>query len=94
VRLEVRHDVDEDLAELQTSVRLLALAQKSVELAELKLGRDRQVQAGLATLADLVRFQRDLDNALIGLQRCHARCARPLAAVQSQGALHGRWAWT
>jgi outer membrane protein TolC len=89
-RLEVRFGVDDDLAELQSSIRLLALAQKSVELAELKLGAETdKYRLGLATLADLVRFQRDLDNALIGLQRLHraVRTGRS-RLLQSQGTLH------
>lgn len=89
-RLDVRFEVDDDLAELQSSVQLLALAQKSVELAELKLQAETdKYKLGLSTLADLVRFQRDLDNALIGLQRLH-RAVRTSRSrlLQSQGTLH------
>ncbi|MGC4118326.1 MAG: TolC family protein [Myxococcales bacterium] len=89
-QVEVRFDVDDNLSELQSSVRLLGLSQKSVELAELKLQAETdKYKLGLATLADLVRFQRDLDNALIGLQRLHraVRTGRS-RLLQSQGTLH------
>ncbi|MBI5545718.1 MAG: TolC family protein [Deltaproteobacteria bacterium] len=89
-RQRSRFEIDQRLCELDASVRLLTLAQRSVELAELKLGAETEkYKSGLATLADLVRFQRDLDNALIGLQRLHraVRVGRS-RLLASQGTLH------
>jgi len=90
MRLSVRFEIDNGLADLEVNVRLLGLAQKSVELAELKLSTElEKYKTGVSTLVDVVRFQRDLDNALIGLQRVNRAVrvgrARLLAA---QGTLH------
>jgi outer membrane protein TolC len=66
----VRFDVDNGLADLDTNLQLLALADKQVELAELKLSNESdKYKNGVSTLADVVRFQRDLDSALIASQR-------------------------
>jgi outer membrane protein TolC len=49
---------------------VLENAQKLVELAENKLETERdKYKSGLSTLIDVVRFQRDLDGALISVQR-------------------------
>lgn len=84
-----RTEVENGLADLSANLRLLALASKSVELAELKLtAQVEKYKSGISTLADVVRFQRDLDNALIGLQRT-ARAVRVAHArlLASQGVL-------
>lgn len=66
----VRFEVESAIADLTTNQGLLALAQKQVELAELKLqAQDAKYKSGLSTLADVVRFQRELDNATGAFQR-------------------------
>lgn len=66
----VRFEVENAITELTTSEGLLALAQKQVELADLKLkAQDAKYKSGLSTLADVVRFQRDVDNATAAFQR-------------------------
>ncbi len=87
--LKVRFEIDNGLTDLEANVKLLALGQKQVEVAELKLGAETEkYKNGISTLADVVRFQRDLDNALIGFKRgirtLHVAHAKLLA---SQGTL-------
>jgi outer membrane protein TolC len=87
---QLRFEVFNVLGELDTHLTLLTMAEKQVELAELKLGAETdKYQSGIGTLADVVRFQRDLDNALIRVQRVirtlNVGRARLLA---SQGVLH------
>jgi outer membrane protein TolC len=57
-------------AQLVRRRQILEKAQKLVELARNKLETEREkYKSGLATLIDVVRFQRDLDGALITEQR-------------------------
>lgn len=66
----VRFEVENAITELTTSQGLLELARKQVELADLKLkAQDAKYKSGLSTLADVVRFQRDVDNAVGAYQR-------------------------
>jgi outer membrane protein TolC len=66
----VRFEVENAITELTTNQGLLDLAQKQVELADLKLkAQDAKYKSGLSTLADVVRFQRDVDNAVGAYQR-------------------------
>lgn len=86
----VRQLVDEQLAELSTSLSLVALARRRVELAELKLAVETEkYKNGVSTLVDVVRFQRDLDEVLIAFRRqiraVHVGHARLLA---TRGTLH------
>ena len=68
--VKVRFEIDNALSDLDSNLKLLAFAQKQVELAELKLAAETdKYKNGISTLADVVRFQRDLDNALIAFQR-------------------------
>lgn len=87
---QVRFEVVNGLTDLGTNLRLHALAEKQVQLAELKLAAENEkYKSGISTLADVVRFQRELDDALIRLQRVtrsvHVGRIRLLAA---QGTLH------
>jgi outer membrane protein len=67
---KVQFEIENALAELELNLRLLSFATKRVELAELKLGaQNDKYKNGISTLADVVRFQRDLDDALIASQR-------------------------
>jgi len=86
----VRFSVDNQLTELEASLHLLALVQRQVELAELKLGVETEkYKNGVSTLVDVVRFQRDLDDVLIAFQHLirtiRVGRARLLA---SEGILH------
>lgn len=66
----VQFELENNITDLELNVRLLSLATKRVELAELKLGaQNDKYKNGISTLADVVRFQRDLDEALIASQR-------------------------
>jgi outer membrane protein TolC len=68
--LKVSFEIDNGLSDLDSNLKLLSFAQKQVELAELKLAAETdKYKNGISTLADVVRFQRDLDNALIAFQR-------------------------
>jgi len=58
------------LTTLETTVERLALAKRRVELGEKKLDAEgEKYKAGNSTLADVVRFQRELDQSLIGVQQ-------------------------
>jgi outer membrane protein TolC len=59
-------------AALKTAARVqrLGLASRLVELGQKKLDNERdKYKSGLSTLADVVRFQRDLDSALSNANR-------------------------
>jgi outer membrane protein len=89
---QVTFEILNGVSDLQNQLELLALTEKQVELAELKLGAETEkYQGGLSTLADVVRFQRDLDNALIRLQRV-TRGVRvgQVRLLAAQGDLHQR----
>ncbi len=90
-QLRVQFEIENAMTELELNLRLLSLATKRVELAGLKLdAQNDKYKNGISTLADVVRFQRDLDDALIASQRViravHAGQARLLT---SQGTLAG-----
>ena len=70
LQAKVRFELENALTELELNLRLLSLATKRIELAELKLGaQNDKYKNGISTLADVVRFQRELDDALIASQR-------------------------
>jgi OMF family outer membrane factor len=70
VRQQVRFDVENARAQLATELAVWASAKRQRELAEKKLAAQlEKYQGGLSTLQDVVRFQRDLDDASIGVQR-------------------------
>ena len=63
--------------------RAYALATRQVELAELKLkAQVDKYKSGLSTLADVVRFQRDLDARSSAAQRVAQRPRRPGPAAR------------
>jgi len=69
-RQSVGFQVRNLLTTLETTVERLALAKRRVELGEKKLEAEgEKYKAGDSTLADVVRFQRELDQSLIGVQR-------------------------
>ncbi len=66
----LRFEVQNALSELTTDLALAQSAQRQVGLAELKLqAENEKYRSGLSTLSDVVRFQRDLDGALIAARR-------------------------
>ncbi|MCU0662832.1 MAG: TolC family protein [Myxococcota bacterium] len=87
---EVRYSIDNQLTDFAANLHLVTLVQRQVELAELKLGVETEkYKNGVSTLVDVVRFQRDLDNALSAFQHLiktvYVAHARLLA---SEGVLH------
>lgn len=86
----VRFEVENARAQLATDVSLWESAKRQQVLAEKKLAAQlEKYQGGLSTLQDVVRFQRELDDAMIGVQRVARNVrtgrVRLLAAV---GTLH------
>lgn len=86
----VRHEVLNAEAELKTNLELLTLTEKQLELAELKLAAETEkYRGGISTLADVVRFQRELDNASLRLRRVFRSVYVVRARLLvSQGTLH------
>lgn len=89
----VRFELSDQLTFLQTQLSVLSLAEKQLELADLKLqAENEKYKSGLSPLVDVIRFQRDLDLASIQLRRVlravHVGRARLLA---TQGTLHERF---
>jgi outer membrane protein TolC len=90
VTQQVAFAIENARTQLATDVAVWERAMRQQVLAEKKLTAQlEKYQSGLSTLQDVVRFQRELDEALIGLQRV-ARSVRTgrirlLAAV---GTLH------
>jgi outer membrane protein TolC len=87
---EVRFEVEDALGQLATDLALAGNAQRQVKLAELKLQAEMEkYKSGLSTLTDVVRFQRDVDDASIAAKRVVRQVrvgeARLLARV---GTLH------
>ncbi len=90
VRQQVRFEVENARAQLATDVAVWESARRQQVLAEKKLAAQlEKYKGGLSTLQDVVRFQRELDDALIGVQRVARNVrtgrVRLLAAV---GTLH------
>lgn len=87
---DLRYALADTLRGRTSRERSLALAREVVKLAELKLAAEREkYQSGLSTLADVVRFQRELDDALIAEQRA-LRTLRDddTRLLRLQGVLH------
>ncbi|MDP2339484.1 MAG: TolC family protein [Deltaproteobacteria bacterium] len=86
----VRFEVQNAIASLLTDLALARSAARQVTLAELKLqAQNDKYRSGLSTLADVVRFQRDLDGALIAAKRV-VRAVRvgETRVLASVGTLH------
>lgn len=89
-RSEITYDVRAIVTRLATRVESLELAGRRVELAEKKLDAEQsKYQRGLSTLNDVVRFQRDVDTALIAERRARVDVITLKAElVAAQGVLH------
>ncbi len=97
LRIEDAHDsIHYGLRALHTQLErrraVLEKAEKLVELAEKKLETERdKYKSGLSTLIDVVRFQRDLDTALIGAQRARVDVLLLTSEIaQLEGTLYSR----
>mgnify|MGYP001943518813 CR=1 FL=1 len=90
IEQQVQFDIQERLINFDTLTRRLELAQKRLKLAQGKL--DAQMERyrnGISTLDEVVRFQRDLDSALIAEQRVRVELLRARSLLlQAQGTLH------
>lgn len=86
----VRFAVENALAALRTDLTLAGQAQRQLHLADLKLqAQMEKYKTGLSTLQDVVRFQRELDDAMISVQRVMraVRVGRT-QLLRTTGALH------
>jgi hypothetical protein len=86
----VRFAVENALAALHTDLTLAGQAQRQQHLADLKLkAQMEKYKTGLSTLQDVVRFQRELDDAMISVQRVMraVRVGRT-QLLRNTGALH------
>ncbi len=86
----VRFEVADLLTRLEAQVKRLELAQRRVRLGELKLDAElEKYKRGISTLADVVRFQRELDGSRISLRRDQANTwSLRSRLLRSQGRLH------
>jgi outer membrane protein len=87
---QLRFAVDNALSTLATDLALAESARRQVGLAELKLQAQMdKYQSGLSTLSDVVRFQRELDDAAIQAKRVvrEVRVGRT-RLLQQLGSLH------
>lgn len=86
----VRYEVENLHTELSASAQRLELAVRRLDLAQLKLDAEvEKYQAGLTTLTDVVRFQRDWDSASIAVRQLQTERMRlRVRLLQSQGDLH------
>ncbi len=82
--LALRHAIEGAVGELALNLRLEKLGRKQLDLADKKLtAQNDKYKNGISTLADVVRFQRELDEASIALRQTvravHVSRARLLA---------------
>lgn len=90
VEQEVVFDVRQRLVQLENQLARLGLAERRRELAGLKLEAEQdKYRNGIATLADVVRFQRELDTANIEIRRLQVTLWVTRAQLLvAQGTLH------
>lgn len=66
---QLRFQIEDLATEIKAQTERLALAKRLLKLAQLKLEAEMEKYAsGISTLADVVRFQRDLDSAAMSLR--------------------------
>ena len=89
---DVTFTVRELATQLTTRIKALDFAIRRIELAEQKLATEQEkYQRGLATLTDVVRFQRDLDGARISERRARLDVITLRARLaEAQGILYRR----
>jgi len=88
--VEVRHEVARLLKQMGYEARRLVLAKRRMALSRLKLNAEvKKYKNGTSTLDSIVRFQRDLDQAALGVWRVQReqRTSRSRLLALS-GALH------
>lgn len=90
LEVHVRYLIGDLLTRAASERKQLALAKRRVELNQLKLGAElEKYKNGISTLADVVRFQRDLDQALISEQQVFLQLNTTRSQLhQAQGRLH------
>jgi outer membrane protein TolC len=88
--VHVRYLIGDLLTRGAAEQKRLALATRRVELNRLKLKAElEKYKNGISTLADVVRFQRDLDQALISEQQAFLQLNNTRSQLhQAQGRLH------
>ncbi len=86
----LRFEVQELLVRLEAQAERVALGQRRVELASLKLeAQVDRYKSGISTLDEVVRFQRDLDGALIAARRVRVEWLVTRSRLaRAQGTLH------
>ena len=90
----VRYELESSYGQLALQRQVLSLSTQQLALAEAKLkAQTQKYQSGLSTLADVVRFQRDVDIASSALQRVvrsiRVGQARLLAAIGTLAEVRG-----
>ena len=91
--VEVRHDAALLIDQLAFTERRLVLAKRRVALSQLKLDAEvKKYKNGISTLDSIVRFQREQDQAALGVWRIEQelRTSRSRLLALS-GALHGTY---
>ena len=70
---------------------VIALAKRRYNLSELKLeAEEEKYRSGVSTLADVVRFQRELDDSLLSYRQAQSQMLKAYARLRSaQGVLAG-----
>ena len=87
---DLRFRIHDALRRLSAHAETLKLARKVVGMAKLKLDAEREkYRGGVSTLADVVRFQRELDTALIGERQAAVALNTAQSRLRAaQGVLH------
>ena len=87
---QLRFRIRDLLTNLDTQASRLALAQRRVKLARLKLDAQMErYKSGISTLDEVVRFQRDLDGSLIAERRVRVQLLTSRSRLrEAQGTLH------
>ncbi|PIE17792.1 MAG: hypothetical protein CSA65_07785 [Proteobacteria bacterium] len=89
----VRYQVGDALTNLGFQVRRLRLAERRLALSKKKLGAEvEKYKNGISTLDVIVRFQRELDQAVLGVRRAQLSLRQSWASLsQLLGSQHRRF---
>lgn len=93
VETNTRFETHDLLTQYALQQKQLSLVEKRVRLGQLKLDAEvDKYKNGISTLADVVRFQRELDQALISLRRVQTALRIYRSRLfRVQGTLHREW---
>jgi outer membrane protein TolC len=88
--IHVRHEAGRLVKQIGYEQRRLALAKRRLSLSRLKLEAElKKYKNGISTLDSIVRFQRELDQAALGVWRVQQELLKSRGKLQSlSGALH------